>query len=44
MSSNDDFKVKAIKKNLVEDIKMTMMANKIQCKPIEGHDFPMSSI
>lgn len=43
-SSMDDFKTKAIKKGLMEDVKMTMLANKLQCKPIEGHDIPMQEL
>ncbi len=38
----EDFKTKAIKKSLLHDVRQTVLANKLQCKPIEGHDIPLT--
>lgn len=28
----------------MDDVKMAMLANRLQCKPIEGHDIPFADI
>ena len=43
-TSTDDFRTRALKKTLAQDIQMTMLAQKLQCKPIEGHDIPLSEL
>ncbi|CDW91304.1 UNKNOWN [Stylonychia lemnae] len=43
-TSTDDNKTRILKKTLASDIQMSVLAQKIQCKPIEGHDLPISEL
>ena len=40
----DDFKTQALKKGLLTDAKEALVAERLQCKPIQGHDLPLSSL
>jgi len=40
----DDFKTKSIKKALIDDVKGALVAERLQCKPIHGHDLPLSAV
>ena len=43
-TSNDDNKTRILKKTLASDIQMSVLTQQLQCKPIEGHDLPISEI
>eukprot|EP00347_Sterkiella_histriomuscorum_P000438 403375862 len=40
----EDYKTKLLKQNLTQDIQMTILAQNLDCKPIEGHDLPFSDL
>lgn len=42
--TRDDFKTTALKKGLLNDAKGALVAEKLQCRPIQGHDLPLSSL
>ena len=37
----DDFKQQALKKGLLNEVKEALAAERLQCKPIHGHDIPL---
>ena len=42
--AREDFKTTALKKGLLDDAKGALVAEKLQCKPIQGHDLPLSAL
>ena len=40
----DDFKTAALKKGLLTDTKGALVAERLQCRPIQGHDLPLSKL
>ena len=40
----DDFKTTALKKGLLNDTKGALAAEKLHCRPIQGHDLPLSAL
>lgn len=39
--SNEDYKTKHLKRALQTEVSTALLAQRIQCKPIEGHDMPL---
>ena len=37
-----DFKSQAIKNSLIDNVKLALVAERLDCKPIHGHDIPLS--
>ena len=42
--SNEDYKTKALKRALVTEVSQAFLAQKLQCRPIEGHDMPLGEL
>ena len=42
--SNEDYKTKALKRALVTEVSQAFLAQKLQCRPIEGHDLPLGEL
>ena len=40
----ENFKTTALKKGLLDDTKGALAAEKLQCRPIQGHDLPLSAL
>ena len=40
----EDFKTTALKRGLLDDAKGALVAERLQCKPIQGHDLPLSQL
>ena len=43
-ATKEDFKTQALKKGLLNDTKGALAAEKLHCRPIQGHDLPLSAL
>lgn len=40
----EDYRTKALKQALASELQTTLLAGRLQCKPIEGHDMPLGEL